>query len=457
MPARTWPLWAVWAAGAWALAISAGLAMQHIFDQPDSGFYLLLSGGQHVMAPFAWRQLGPLLVRAETLAGLRWTVAWYAEGGAALALFVGGVAWMLVRAGAPRWMLVALLGMGFWSFEFNALVLPDLLFGALLCLFLLLLQREHGIAAASMLSPLMLTRESAWLALVCLLAAGWGRLRRREFALAIAASVAGMLAVRLLAGGAAGNQPGLGPGMYLLAKAPWNLLRNVFGVVGWADLAPACAAPVWRMGLHVGGVGAVGVCGFSAMGPVRTLGAALASFGLLPLLGLRMRGWRTEALMLRFSMVYGAVSFAAAPLEGQAHLRLFGYAWPLFVVALPAAIAARGAGFSRAWAAWGFVGLHLAWSWAGLFLIDGTLLGAGVAAYGVGGGGGGVRGGMVGFAAGVCGRLKQNKNHATSAKESQRTQRPAGASARLREGFWAGKSHPKRGTLRVTKGLRRTG
>jgi hypothetical protein len=384
MSARGAWRWTVWAAAAWALAVAAGLAMGHIFDQPDSGFYLLLSGGHSVMAPFAWRQLGPLLVRAETLAGLKWTTAWYAEGVAALAVFVAGVAWMLVRAGTPVWLLAAVLGMGFWAFEFNALVLPDLLFGALLCGFLLLLAGGRAMGAAAMLFPLMLTRESAWLLLVCLLAAGWGRLRRAEAAVAIAAAVAGMICVRHLAGGAAGNQQGLAPAMYLAAKAPWNLLRNVFGVVRWVDTAPACAAPVWRMGLHVGGVGAVGVCGFSAVGPVRTLGAALASFGLLPLLWLRVRGWRTEALMLRFAVVYGVVSFLGAPLEGQAHLRLFDYAWPVFLVALPAALAARGAGFRRAWAAWGFVGLHLAWSWAGLFLIDGALLWVGAAVYGVG-------------------------------------------------------------------------
>ena len=287
MPAAT-----RWAAAAGGLAIMAGLAMGHIFDQPDSGYYLLLSGGRPVMAPFAWRQLGPLLVRWEMLAGMKWTAAWYAEGVAALAVFVAGVAWLLVRSGAPRWLLAATLGMGFWAFEFNALVLPDLLFGALLCVFLLLLASGRRMVAAGMLFPLMLTRESAWLVLVCLLAAAWGRLHRSEVAVGVAAAVAGMLLVRHLVGAAPPNQEGIGPGLYLLAKAPWNLLRNVFGVVGWADAAPACAVPVWRIDLHLEVVRAVGVCGFSAVGPVRTLGAALASFGLLPLLWIRVRVWQ---------------------------------------------------------------------------------------------------------------------------------------------------------------------
>src|ERR1700677_1782609 len=89
--------WLVCAAIASGLAIAVGYGLGYIFVQPDSGYYLSLSGGGQAMLPFAWRQLGPLIVRGEVqLLHLPWFAAWYLEGSAALLVFAAGVAWLLV-------------------------------------------------------------------------------------------------------------------------------------------------------------------------------------------------------------------------------------------------------------------------------------------------------------------------------------------------------------------------
>jgi hypothetical protein len=70
----------------------------------------------------------------------------------------------------------------------------------------------------------------------------------------------------------------------------------------------------------------------------------LCSFGLLPLCTVYLlryhRGtlW-TEDLFTRFCVVYGALSFLVAPLLGHTVERLFLYAWPIFLLATPVAMA----------------------------------------------------------------------------------------------------------------------
>jgi hypothetical protein len=122
----------------------------------------------------------------------------------------------------------------------------------------------------------------------------------------------------------------------------------------------------------------------SAAGPVKTLGAALASFGLLPLLAVRMRKAPLEGLLLRFAVVYGGFSLLAAPLLGDSQLRLFAYGWPLFLVGLPMLLGWNGANFRSQESAWLFLGLHLALSWSVVWLHGGPLLLAGAAIYGLG-------------------------------------------------------------------------
>lgn len=66
----------------------------------------------------------------------------------------------------------------------------------------------------------------------------------------------------------------------------------------------------------------------------------MTTFGLLPLLFAYLVSRHRNVLwpndvMLRFCVAYGLVSFVIAPELGASVPRLFAYAWPLFVVAVP--------------------------------------------------------------------------------------------------------------------------
>lgn len=342
--------WALFLACTATLSVLIGTAFGDIFDLPDVEFYLKIAQGDtaHVLQPFALRQLGPLVCRAIAAAlHVSINTAFLTEGVISMLVLVGIVGFLLLRAGARATMLLAVGGLAFWAALFNGLALPDLWFAALLSIFLLLLYQKHFLAAALMLFPLFLSRESTILVLVCLLVAGWRRMRMVDYAVAIIASFAGMRIVKILTSGGMSNREQMSPLLYMAGKVPWNFAKNILGLPPWNPLNTAsCATPQWQMSLHLGSVSAFGVCAWQPALPAWTLRLALSSFGLLPLLLIYL--WRKTPrplakprpilptdVLLRFCILYGALSFLLAPELGSSVPRLFDYAWPLFIVATP--------------------------------------------------------------------------------------------------------------------------
>ena len=351
-------------------AVWIGCWMGTMFVQADTESYLAMAQGEPAMMPFAARQLGPMLARVVAhLFHRPAESAFFDLGLAYLLVFLATTAWLLVRSDAPRWMIWALAGLMFWGFQFNSLVMPDLLYAALLCAFLLLLRQGWVMAACLMMFPMMLSRESTLLTLVCFLIAGWRRLRKAEVVAAVVATGSALVIVQRLAANALPNKEHISGIVYLVAKIPWNFMRNVLGIGMWANLYPSCDVPKWQTAVHLGPLRAIGTCGFYPGLPPQGFAVGMAMFGLLPLLvwTLRKQAQQTggrEDLMLRFALLYGTVSFLMAPLLGEAFPRLYGYGWPLLLVALPILLGRSGSNFTSAWAAAAFVGLHWFLAWA---------------------------------------------------------------------------------------------
>ena len=356
------------------LAVFTGWRMGNIFVQPDADTYMGIALGRPAMLPFASRQLGPLAVRAiMRVVHLPIESAFLDLGLVSMLVMIATTAFLLIRSDAPRWMIYAVAGLMFWGFQFNALVMPDLLYAALICGFMLLLRKGQVTAACLMMFPMMLSRESTLLTLVCFLIAGWRRLQRMEIGTAIISAGAATAIVKRLTVDALPNKEHISPTLYLVAKIPWNFMRNLLGIGMWANVYPSCEVPRWQMAVHLGPLKAIGTCGFFPGVIEETLGIGMAVFGLLPLVVWLVRkemfttGGR-EDLMLRFAMIYGAISFLMAPLLGETFSRLYGYGWPLFLVALPILLGRSAANFKSEWAAASFVALHcfVAWSmeWA---------------------------------------------------------------------------------------------
>jgi hypothetical protein len=313
------------------------------FIVADADHYLDLARGNFsgVIQPFASRPLGALVV-AGIARVLHCSVerGFVIEGIAALIVMAAAVYTLLMRTKAPRWMVLAVGLVPFWGISLQDLVLPDLWYSALLSIMLLLLASEQLMPAALMMFPLMLSRESTSLTLVCFLIAGWGALRWRDRIAAVASAVAGALVVGRLAARSQSNVEHLPQAVYMLAKVPWNFMHNVLGLVPWSNVAPSlCSVPAWSMSLHIGPVRAIGVCGFTTVSWEFLARALLTNFGLLPLLLVFL--WRRRdkmakrSVLLKFALLYGGLSLALAPVLGVWFDHLIGYAWPLFLVAAP--------------------------------------------------------------------------------------------------------------------------
>jgi hypothetical protein len=366
-----------------AIAICQNLlvnGLHVIFTQPDSEWYVKIAKGDisETMQPFAWRQLGPLICRAFMSAfhfDAQQAFLW--EAVLSLAVLLAAVAVLLLRR-APNLFIFALIGgLSLWASLFYYLMLPDLLNAALLVCLLLLLDQRRYLLASLMLFPLFVSRESTSLVLICLLAAGFRNFKLRDYVVAVLAAMAGFFTVRQLAAHSLPNREQAGTLVYLAGKTIWNLSRNL-GLPLWnSKQQEYCAVPHGLMAVHIGGMAAIGFCGFRPAFLVYTFRMALGLFGLLPVLlaFLWRKGrtpWKDESPMLRFCLLYGIVSFLIAPLIGIAFSRPFAYAWPLFVIYVPS-VAMRSLTLRRAPAIL-FLVLHLAVTWANEMFLNGSSL-----------------------------------------------------------------------------------
>lgn len=343
---------------------------ESVFVAGDARYYLGIATGDYgqVMQPFASRQLGALVV-AGLMRLLHKTVetGFLLEATASFIVMLVVTYYLALKTSAPRWLLFAIAFVPFWAFLLHDLVLPDLWYSALLVLMLWMLEGEHLLAAALMMFPLMLSRESTSLTLACFLIAAWKRSGWTEKVVAVVSTVAASALVKHLAARAQPNSEQLSPSLYMLAKVPWNLMNNVLGLAPWSNVNKQfCAVPRWSLPLHLGPVRAIGVCGFSVTGWVFLSEAVFSDFGLLPLL-LGFLWWQGRNIskpnvMLRFSLIYGSASLVLAPLLGTWLTRLIGYAWPIFFVALPLlfdAVPRRNLKPSQEFAALGFFATHM--------------------------------------------------------------------------------------------------
>jgi hypothetical protein len=326
-----------------ALAVAVGMALGDIFTLADTEWYLRIARGdmRDVIQPFASRQLGPLIVKViAERTRISIESGFFIEAALSIVVTVATVGYLLIRSGVRWGILLAVSLIAFWANLFNGLVLPDLFYAALTGIFLVLLWKQRYLAACLMLLPMEVCREATILVLLCLLVAGWRRIRLVHAGAALAATYAGMRIVKILARPAGTNQEHVNALLYMVGKLPWNFSKNVLGFPLWNNLNKPCEVPSWQTAIHVGGVRAIGVCSFSPVMPVWSVCMALATFGLFPLLLIYI--WRQHGLavnnrdtLVRFCVVYGGISFLLAPMLGASVPRLFSYAWPLFLVAVP--------------------------------------------------------------------------------------------------------------------------
>ena len=351
----------------WGVLLN-GVKLNAAWELPDVVFYMRMARGQinEVPQPFCLRPLAPLLARWIASAG-----HWSIETGFSVVAFMslswtsGVVCWLLSRHVTARWSLLLVAAVPFWPQMLAEAGLPDPLYAALIAALLLLLEYDRPYFASLLMLPLMLARESTALTLACLLAVAWRKLGWIGSALGIACSAMGAVLVRYVSAGSLPNPEHLSGGLYFLGKVVFNAVRSL-GVIPWSNVYPfLCSVPRWKLPVPLASIQAMGLCGWSPQAPLQMVLGILVPFGALPLLLPRVtkqlrRALADETMMFRFCVVYGGSSVLLAPMLGTWYVRLFGYGWPLLLVAVPHFVQQRRKASRLSRVGIAFLFLHLA-------------------------------------------------------------------------------------------------
>ncbi len=367
----SWPCAPTLLFPAGCLCFAILLGWREVLYTPDSGWYRLLALGQRasVPAPFSARILGPAIAGwLGRLTGLGMDRGFLLLGIASLLALLSLVAGILSSWRAPAAIFAAVFLMPFWVDIFHDYYLPDLLHAVLLAAILVCLYFGQTTLALVLLFPAYLARESTILVAICLIFAGWRRIPLRSALVGVVAVAgAGFVSRHFAQGGPAGVH-GLGGGTYILGKLVWSFFKNFLGLPLWSNTLPECR-PIWvkavPRGVPLGAIQTIGVCRPDLWGPSRLLLAWFGVFGIGPAFALALRGkifspdalsgqlWRRPAripagetagakslsrgqiVVLRFCIVYGAISILMTPVLGASADRLVEYGWPFYFVALP--------------------------------------------------------------------------------------------------------------------------
>ena len=358
-------------------------------EDVDSGSYRLMARGEPACRPYANRILHPALAgllgygaeKKRTIGQDDKTTMGQENQFHIIAIISSIVFYLsvlsLLRDVRPRWLVFVLLISPLWWVWGGNIYIQDM-FAAALTALLLLLLRSLDQRTAPNQSPisnpwfsiplilflLQLTRESTTLlSLALIVLALWHR--RWWLAMgAFVAMAAGMAVVAWASRDALPGANGLDGGVYLVAKAIANGVRNFTGVIPWNDGYAARLPwyypdpPAWKCTLptflQMGNVHEVGIYKFMPGVVLRTFALWLLYFPgvilLLPKCASRTRGQEDEGtsertaqkfsirrspFYVQYSFVIGLAFWLLAPFSGASLERLVGYAWPLFWVALP--------------------------------------------------------------------------------------------------------------------------
>jgi hypothetical protein len=374
------------------------VAALHFPEMGDDSFnYLRLVNRQwdQVVAPFSARFLHTALIRSvasnfhcSTDAAATAVVV------TAFLLSVTALAALFVKLHLPGFLMIPLLFSLATMQTVRLIYMPDQLYTTLLCIFLLLLAYNQFLLAAASLIVLFCSRESTLLlgatAVLVFLRRWWSSTgaagapnRAVELhepppardlthtVVFLIATAIGFLVNRHVANKFA-NVHHINPLLYLIAKAPYNFIKNILGIRIWTNTLTHTQGdhPFVKWSLparfHMGQITEVGISAIWLAYPaqwvlsvITTFGAALtvlvhasvnagrcaaapagASWPVCLYRGLNSL-IRQQPVWMQIAAVYGIVSLVIVPLLGADIPRYAYYAWPALWLLAPSLLARR--------------------------------------------------------------------------------------------------------------------
>jgi hypothetical protein len=314
----------------------------------DSEYYIAIAEGRvhDVIRPFSNRILHPIVVDTMGILHLSTRRSFLVVGILSLAILVATVSYV-ARSALPYPAIAALLATPFLLSLFRDYYLPDIFHAALLGLFFLCLFQNKLWLALALLFLLYITRETTILLGAALV---FVSLHRRQWRVALGSTIISALGLSAISYAASLGQPNvhaINGLVYVMAKVPYNFLKNVVGLVLWTNTLASSFSreplfvlrvPAW---LPSGAIDSVGFYGFAPSYPLATATLLLATFGVLPslvladLASIRRRLFDESSLCISVALLYGLLAFVIGTSIGDSVGRLIGYGWPCFWVAFP--------------------------------------------------------------------------------------------------------------------------
>ena len=313
-----------------------------------------------VPKPFANRLLHPLLAGLLARSGVTdIDGAFVFLALVALVILAGAVVTLAAESGVQPYVVVVLAAGPYLISTFEQAYLADLFHAAGLAILLLCLRHDRLGLGLLVLAALVTVRESTVLFGAVLVLLAWRRGQRTFGSLAGGSTLLGLGVVAFLSRHSLPNIHNLPDWLYMMLKVPFNVAKNLFGVVPWANTLGYAAA--WHIQLpgwaRVGSVTEVGLAPWDPVRPLMTLCLYLTLFGVAPTaLVFVMRVWHSKSredasrprlpLVIECAVIYGTVAFVIGPALGDWVSRLIGYGWPAFWIGVPA-LGARALRVSR--------------------------------------------------------------------------------------------------------------
>ena len=319
----------------------------------DSHFYVDISTGNlaSVNKPFSNRILHATVASLlSTIQSIGTSTSFTIISLAALVTFVTVMSVTLKNL-LPLGGIIALIAVPMVVKSFQEIYLPDLFHLTLLSILFLCLRNEKIFLSLLVLLLLHLTRKSTVVLTLFLVVTSFFRQNWKLFWGGLFAGILGLSIVNYMTSFGAANVHALNDLTYFIAKVPYNLLKNIFGLVMWTDSLAVVSpdafpnAPLWSVQvprwIPSGDIHSIGFYQFDPIYVLNTFKQYITLFGVLPFIALLfLSNKRSRDLLIRehfsqLACLYGGTSFLIAPMLGASVARLIGYGWPLFWIALP--------------------------------------------------------------------------------------------------------------------------
>jgi hypothetical protein len=324
------------------------IAWKYIYiSHIDSIFYNMLSQGLPVKKPFSGRFFYPAIARLlHGYCGLSLDQSFVLANTFGIIMLTLTVTSLLRSITSYAAIAIPILVTPFLMRSFSLVFLPDLFSAGVTGLFFYLLYRSYFWPSLAVLLLIYLTRENAIFLCLSLAAMGLYKYRLRWAVGGIIVLVMGIIITSWAGRHGLPQEYQMNFLLYLALKLPKNLLYNLFGVLMWTNVYPDVGHPYFLIALPgwlpLGKLHTIGITPIQPLVTLNTIMLLLTTFGIAPsLLGFQLtKHWKTifseNQFWLQVAVIYGVSSFLIGIAVSYDVMRLIGYAWPAFWLAVPA-------------------------------------------------------------------------------------------------------------------------